>query len=282
MTCPEIIMLHSVSSTKSSIFNYCDVSTETNLFEKILSDRKNCLRPTINDLINSLDNGLGQKVVTMLTFDDGYRNFITEVLPILEKHDFPASVFITTNFADGDIPFELKLASYIEAHDRIKIDGKEIDLSSQNKKEVYNSVRGGLKRSSFEKIEKFLYDFSIENEGFESSFPSGLFLNWEEISKLSKHPLVTIGSHCVTHCLLKNKDYSTIKLELVDSKFRIEECINKPVCSISYPYGGSNSVVRELAKNSGYEIGFKAKSSFSGTLFENRYAIARLPINKME
>jgi len=40
-----------------------------------------------------------------LTFDDGYRTTCELAQPILEKYGFPATVFLATDFIDGDRPF---------------------------------------------------------------------------------------------------------------------------------------------------------------------------------
>lgn len=41
----------------------------------------------------------------LITFDDGFRNFLTEALPILERHGLSATLYVTTGFmGDGGIP----------------------------------------------------------------------------------------------------------------------------------------------------------------------------------
>lgn len=36
-----------------------------------------------------------------ITFDDGFRNFLNEAVPILQKHRFPATVFVVAGFCGG-------------------------------------------------------------------------------------------------------------------------------------------------------------------------------------
>jgi peptidoglycan/xylan/chitin deacetylase (PgdA/CDA1 family) len=56
---------------------------------------------TLSDLAEALDNkrSLPSKSI-VLTFDDGYRDFYTDVYPILKKYQVKAVVFVIPNFID--------------------------------------------------------------------------------------------------------------------------------------------------------------------------------------
>jgi peptidoglycan/xylan/chitin deacetylase (PgdA/CDA1 family) len=61
---------------------------------------------TVADLVASLHGtgpGLPDRPV-VITFDDGYADFHTEALPVLERHDFPSTVFVTTGWLDDAGP----------------------------------------------------------------------------------------------------------------------------------------------------------------------------------
>ena len=44
---------------------------------------------------------------TILTFDDGYEDFYTQVFPILRQYELPAMLFVTTGFVDEGIPYPM-------------------------------------------------------------------------------------------------------------------------------------------------------------------------------
>lgn len=54
---------------------------------------------SLEDIQHLLDGDAGMPAKgVMLTFDDGYESFYTEVMPIAEKYDIPVTCFVVTNF----------------------------------------------------------------------------------------------------------------------------------------------------------------------------------------
>jgi peptidoglycan/xylan/chitin deacetylase (PgdA/CDA1 family) len=56
---------------------------------------------SVRELVGALDgrDRLGPKPV-ILTFDDAYRDFHTNALPVISRHGFSATVYVTTNYID--------------------------------------------------------------------------------------------------------------------------------------------------------------------------------------
>ena len=59
----------------------------------------------------------------------------------------------------------------------------------------------------------------------------------EQVKQISKHSLITIGSHTVTHTSLPQMPENVLKSELEDSKRILENLTGKPCNAFSYPNG---------------------------------------------
>lgn len=81
-------------------------------------------------------------------------------------------------------------------------------------------------------------------------------MTWEELKKLSKDPLITIGSHTVTHPDLPEIDSSRQVEELTKSKGDLEEHLGIKVDTFAYPEGKNDAIVQGEARDAGYTLAF--------------------------
>jgi len=81
------------------------------------------------------------------------------------------------------------------------------------------------------------------------------FLNEAELRALSANPLVSIGSHGVTHLPLTECDDRELQNELESSKHYLEDLTGKEITMISYPHGCVDKRVRDAVEKAGYKIG---------------------------
>ncbi len=98
-----ILMYHSISDNSSSRDKQYCLSTE--VFEEHLSYLAQChyTSLTVTQLVNTMvrgGDGLPPRPV-VLTFDDGYADFYTNVFPALQRHSFRATLYIPTAFIGG-------------------------------------------------------------------------------------------------------------------------------------------------------------------------------------
>jgi len=108
---PTVLMYHSVSRSNQLYFT---VTPEE--FHRQLSYLQMKGHQIIS--MNEIASFFGEKAETLskksvcLTFDDGYRDNLTEALPILEQFQAPAIIYVATNYAlKGESPKHLPVCS---------------------------------------------------------------------------------------------------------------------------------------------------------------------------
>lgn len=79
----------------------------------------------LQDALDRLQRGTLPERSVVLTFDDGYRTF-DHVVPQLQKYGFPATVYLTTEYMDHDLPVFNLLCPYLfwkTSLDQVTLDG---------------------------------------------------------------------------------------------------------------------------------------------------------------
>ena len=80
----------------------------------------------------------------------------------------------------------------------------------------------------------------------------------EQVREMSDNGF-EIGSHTLTHAHLTMLSDEQLKMEVVDSKHKLEDIIGKEVTSFSYPYGDYDNRVLEAAIAAGYKCAVSTK-----------------------
>lgn len=232
-------------------------------------------------------NGSGYFVV--FTFDDGYKDNLTEALPVFERYQVPFTVYVTTGFPDHSISIWWYLL------EQILLNNSEIKFYWEGKKHLFNCSTSQLKEEVFNLIRRIIIDtpFFQQQEQLRSAFinytddpfsiTEQLAMSWPEIKELSESPLVTIGAHTISHPALNQLDELQIKHECLGSKERLENYLNKPVIHFSYPFGSVKEVGQrefDLVSNFGFTT---ATTTRWGSIFREHLeylcVLPRIPIS---
>lgn len=214
----------------------------------------------------------------LLTFDDGLKDHIDHVLPILLKWNLFAVFYVCT-----DPIYGAPLTAHL-THDLIsKFSAKDIlvKLSQKNlainmNLEFDNKARNAYSDFSQDESEKylkrvinwlhlnlgqkkFISDIYCELTGMAlCDFVRDWYLTELEIKKIYNLGF-EIGSHTCSHRLLSNLDDTELEIELIDSKSILSDLLSQEVKSFCFPYGGSHSynkkVIETLIRN-GYTESF--------------------------
>ena len=231
----------------------------------------------------------GQRPFVALTFDDGYRDCLDHALPILERHAAPFALYVTTGFADRSARlWWVELEEALQASSRIDVTiaGERILLpcvTSEEKSSAFETIYWALREGPNDRLLETIGRLAAEAGVSSQAIPERLCLDWDDIRRLARHPLCTIGVHTSTHPMLAKHPADLVHRELSESRARIEREIGLPARHLSYPIGDAASAgPRDYAIAA--ELGFaSAVTTRPGMIFgghrDRRTALPRLSIN---
>ena len=105
-------------------------------------------------------------------------------------------------------------------------------------------------------------------------------LSWKEIEQLSQHPLVTFGSHGMTHVSMRCLTEEETVKSLQESKRLLEEHLQKPVGCFAFPFGQRKDF-GQATPGLLRKIGYKAAVTTlwrRDNLKENPYRLRRVEV----
>ena len=231
----------------------------------------------------------GSRAFAALTFDDGYRDTMDFVLPVLERHQAPFAVFVATGFADRTAGMwwaELEEALRAAAHVEIVDDDLSLSLSAttpREKSEAFARIYWALRGGSEERLLRIVGGLAKRNGVDGAAIVEALCMDWVQLAALARHPLATIGAHTVSHKMLAKWPANLARAEMLRSKERIEEKLGRPVRHFAYPVGDPTSAGQrefEMAR----ELGFvTAVTTRPGMIFpahrDHPTALPRVSVN---
>jgi peptidoglycan/xylan/chitin deacetylase (PgdA/CDA1 family) len=224
-----------------------------------------------------------------VTFDDGYKDFALHALPILERHEAPFTLYVTTGFADRsarlwwvELEEAIGLLPWIDvqAGDRRFIATAQ---TSEQKSAAFETLYGLLRHMPEEAMLSIIAQLTVRAHVDPRKLVEDLCLDWEGIAAVAQHPLATIGVHTLTHPMLAQHDIALVQHEIAESRRVIEEKLGCVAEHFAYPVGDPTSAgPREFRLAE--ELGFaSAVTTRPGMIFpeheRHRTALPRLSIN---
>lgn len=223
---------------------------------------------SLDDAVRRLTDG-NPRPFACFTLDDGYADNLTRALPIMERFGAPFTVFVTTGMITREIDgWWFGLAALVRSHDRLKLPGIQL---------IFDCPDVPSKRRAFKTIETMVHnDFSLLPHLREAIANSTIdcraladreALTQEELRRLARHQLATIGGHTTTHPNLAQADGTTVRREMADNRKFLQDVTGQPVEHFAYPFGHERACGDREAQIC-REIGFRtAVTTRTGTLF---------------
>jgi peptidoglycan/xylan/chitin deacetylase (PgdA/CDA1 family) len=187
-----------------------------------------------------------------VTCDDGFADNLTEALPILDELGIPAVVSPTVGFIERRvIPYELALARAIDRSNAV--DGLWSLAVGANKTEklgAYEAVRKEYKFRIPDHRAELVARLGLDEAAIRSIFD--LYLTKPQLKALSEHPLITIGSHGMSHICMSATPSEQVCAEMQQSKRWIEDVTGDPCDIFVLPYGDFGSQIEGCSMHAGY------------------------------
>jgi peptidoglycan/xylan/chitin deacetylase (PgdA/CDA1 family) len=232
--------------------------------------RKNREVLSMDDLSECIDDPwrLNSRHV-VLTFDDGYKNNLQVVAPLLKAWRLPFTVFVSTrHISEGHrIPtYYIRTAMLYTQHKSVCLlsTGQAFDLSDRAKRLTAAAmVTATMKKAPQCLVQQIISEcqellsqsnWAELNAVFSSEQP----MNWLDVSRI-RNMGATIGSHCHDHSILSSCQSEEHTLhQLQQSKSIIEKSVG-PCRYLAYPNGKAEDVSRAAyayARSTGFRLAF--------------------------
>jgi len=204
-------------------------------------------------------SGLGgqrsDRPVAVISFDDGYHDFIEYALPILSKHSLPCNLNVIPQCAETGLPiwnvrlYDLLNAAPVETINQIDLPGFEARLGD---KSPGAKIKFGLAISRFLKnrprVERQKLWQNIESL-MKDRIATTKMLSTDEIKDLPDS--VEIGAHSFSHESMGFETNDFFEKDLKECKVYFDEKLKKPLNIYAFPNGSYRESQIDLLRKGG-------------------------------
>lgn len=217
---------------------------------------------TLDEAVERIRAGGKTGLFATITSDDGYRDNLTEALPVFEKHETPFIIYVAPALIDGtvdiwwqvieDIALACDAIHLKTAQGEARLDCSTAAAKTRAIARLHSHLAEEVREEDQRSVLRELAAFA----GIDADAPRRqTLMNWDEVRTIAAHPLGSIGAHTVHHYNLARLSRDTALTELVDGARIIGKHIGETPRHLAYPYGSAKAVGArevELAQEAGY------------------------------
>lgn len=277
-----VLMYHRVAEVELDPWSLC--VTHQNFAEQLEVLQKYYQPLSLKQFAQAHRDGKIPDRAVVVTFDDGYVDNLHYAKPILERYSIPATVFVSTGYIGkerefwwdelerlllqpGTLPEKLSLnisgslyhwelgqaANYTQQDYQSDRICKPWEAKPGSRMSFYYSIWQVLLPLPEWECIKALDELVVWANAESTVRKTHRSLLPEEVCALGQGKLVEIGAHTVTHPFLSAQSTELQRREIQQSKATLEEMLNRPVTSFSYPFGNYTTETAELARTVGFD-----------------------------
>ncbi len=299
-------MYHRVAREGSDAWGLCVSPEHFDAQMAVLAARR--AQTDLGALAAPAGYGRGQARLAV-TFDDGYIDNITQALPVLERHDVPATIFVVAGalgrnrefwwdaleralLHDGPLPSALSLRLGEETREFVLAgDGPErraaevgwradeTDASTPRQHlflQLWNAIVLLQPEEQDESVDALLAWAGRPV----APAPGRVAATAEDIARLARHPLIRIGSHTLDHVSLTDLPPPG-QWDQIDRGHRVlESIIGERIDRFSYPFGRYDESAQACVRRLKVDLACTSREGVA-TPRSDRYALPRLQVADM-
>lgn len=243
------------------------------------------------------------KVRVALTFDDGYRDNLSQALPILERYRIPATVFIVSGAIGRGREFwwdalERCLLRPPSLPERLELDVAGlrgewrlgVTKGTDPAWRADHEPPGCLRQRLFLELWNALVVLDTERQDAvltalmawasvdPEPAPDRCPLSAAELAELARHPLIRIGCHTINHRSLPDLPLREVEREIGQAQRALEVVAGRPLRVFSYPYGRLDETAERVVRRAGFALAC-ASHPAPVTPLASRWRLPRLQVS---
>lgn len=256
-----ILMYHQIAELQDDRWS---LAVSPRNFDEQLQVIAQLRRPvSLTRLTDELGSGRVDPLLVAITFDDGYLDNLTNAKPILERHGIPATTFVVGDTVGKNREF------WWDELSRLLLGGhplpETLHLRISERDHRWNLLAPGNPRRLFarrkwspERLHQMLWRRLRALPGPErwevvdtlrlwagqpiAVRPDRQVMTAAEVRQLHHDGLIEIGAHTASHPRLSALSEAEQIDEITRGKTGLEDILDAPVTSFSYPFGGEFDV----------------------------------------
>jgi peptidoglycan/xylan/chitin deacetylase (PgdA/CDA1 family) len=237
-----ILMYHSVMADPIAHADYLGgiIHSESEFRAQMKLLRRDYHPLRLDEVVENLKTGMpSPKRSVVITFDDGYTDNCEVAMPILDQLGIPATFYLTVDCIERrKLPWPSRLRF---AFRKTKLpawtDGSGNSWSLRvldSRERAYLASCDDCCQLSGYPQENFVRGVEEQLQTAVPSNSSSLMMSYEQIRTLVQHGHI-VGSHTMTHPNMAYVTEDEAKIELSESKQRLEQALQLPIRHFSYP-----------------------------------------------
>jgi peptidoglycan/xylan/chitin deacetylase (PgdA/CDA1 family) len=216
--------------------------------------RRFALPIRLADAVIAMNDGHIPKRSIVVTFDDGYSDMLHAALPLLERHDVPATMFVTSGNRGGEFWWDRLARQRAQEPDQVIF-------------ETANRMQRLSSQQRNAELELRTPQLAVDSQPWHRT------LTEPELQTLASHSLIEVGAHTVTHPVLPTLPLAAQCEEINQSRRQLEQLLGRPVESFAYPHGMvTPQTVRIVA-----DAGFRAACASHQDVARANTSVLQLP-----